>query len=625
MDIDKLFKTPKVPVGGGKRKLPDNPTPEMLKKMKMDTSAPSSSGYSTQNGSSQGKGKSRAVTVEDADENMENLRDFAPGGDADYFVEEDDEGRFFGGGLTSEQKEILNIFDNANEQDEPTQLSISGVRRTLLQFERAVNKNQDQRSKYPDDPTKFIDSEADLDSAIKSLLSLAQIPILSYPEIVKSGAVALLVGLLTHENADIAIDVVEVFHELTDEDVGDESNDNEEDTAEALKILIEGLLENSILELLVENLKRLNETEESDRQGVFHILGIFENILGFDPALSTQLVSKTNLLPWLLDRIQAKIFDENRGYAAEILSILLQDSTENRLQLGKHDGVETILKVLSQYRKRDPADADEVEFMENVFDALCSALNETEIKKLFLAAEGHDLMILMMKEKLQSRSRSIKTLDYAMSGPAGTALCEAFIEALGLKSLFSIFMGNMNKKQKSGETPASEDTSHTLSIVASLFSNIPSDSTERMRLLTKFVENNYEKVDKLLDIRDFAKARLHSTDAEIAADKASPDDDDDNMDEDTLYLQRLDGGLYTMQIVDYILAWIVMEDDGIRTHALQMLARKNQGLENIVETLRLYHDNVDNESGESSEDQGLSRKEILEGLIGALDPDASAM
>ncbi|KAK0453697.1 Catenin-beta-like protein [Armillaria borealis] len=600
MDIDKLFKTPKLPVGGGKRKLPDNPTPEMLKKMKMDTGAPSGSGHSPQNDSSQDKGKN-----------------------ADYFVEEDDEGRFFGGGLTSEQKEILNIFDNANEQEEPSQLSLSGIRRTLLQFERAVNKNQDQRSKYPDDPTKFIDSEADLDSAIKSLLPLAQLPLLSYPEIVKSGAVALLVGLLTHENVDIAIDVVEVFHELTDEDVGDEGNDDEEDTAEALKILIEGLLENSILELLVENLKRFNETEESDRQGVFHILGIFENVLGFDPALSNQLVSKTNFLPWLLDRIQAKTFDENRGYAAEILSILLQDSTDNRLQLGKHDGVETILKVLSQYRKRDPTDADEVEFMENVFDALCSALNETEIKKLFLAAEGHDLMILMMKEKLQSRSRSIKTLDYAMSGPSGTALCEAFIEALGLKSLFSIFMGNLNKKQKSGETPASEDTSHTLSIMASLFSNIPSDSTERMRLLTKFVENNYEKVDKLLDIRDSAKARLQSTDTEIVADKASPDDNDD-MDEDSLYLRRLSGGLYTLQIVDYILAWIVMEDDGIRTHALQMLARRNQSLENIVETLRLYHDNVDNESGEPSEDQGPSRKEILEGLIGALDPNASA-
>ena len=35
--------------------------------------------------------------------------------------------------------------------------------------------------------------------------------------------------------------------------------------------------------------------------------------------------------------------------------------------------------------------------MENVFDALCSALNEPQIKSLFLASEGIDLMVLMMK------------------------------------------------------------------------------------------------------------------------------------------------------------------------------------------------------------------------------------
>jgi beta-catenin-like protein 1 len=35
--------------------------------------------------------------------------------------------------------------------------------------------------------------------------------------------------------------------------------------------------------------------------------------------------------------------------------------------------------------------------MENLFDALCSALTEPPIKKQFLEAEGPDLMILMMK------------------------------------------------------------------------------------------------------------------------------------------------------------------------------------------------------------------------------------
>jgi beta-catenin-like protein 1 len=91
---------------------------------------------------------------------------------------------------------------------------------------------------------RFIDSEADLDSAIKALLPLAQAPVLAYPELVKSGTVALLIGLLSHENADIVIDVVEVIHELTDEDVGNEDDEEEEERTaeEALKILMEGLV-----------------------------------------------------------------------------------------------------------------------------------------------------------------------------------------------------------------------------------------------------------------------------------------------------------------------------------------------------------------------------------------------
>ena len=45
-------------------------------------------------------------------------------------------------------------------------------------------------------------------------------------------------------------------------------------------------------------------------------------------------------------RIEAKSHDGNRVYAAEILSILL-DNRPNRLAFGKADGVETSLKVLS--------------------------------------------------------------------------------------------------------------------------------------------------------------------------------------------------------------------------------------------------------------------------------------
>lgn len=33
--------------------------------------------------------------------------------------------------------------------------------------------------------------------------------------------------------------------------------------------------------------------------------------------------------------------------------------------------------------------------------------------------------------------------------------------------------------------------------------------------------------------------------------------------EDAFYIRRLDGGLFTLQTVDYILGWLIMEDDGV--------------------------------------------------------------
>ena len=171
------------------------------------------------------------------------------------------------------------------------------------------------------------------------------------------------------------------------------------------------------MELLVENLNRLNEEEEADRLGVFHVLGILENVLAFNPDISKQLIKETKTLSWTLNRIKSPVQDDNRGYAAELLPILLQNFRENRLAYGKDDGVEISLKVLSvsylrpscvslslnswtmtqQFRRKDPADGEETEFMENLFDALCSALTEPENKKLFLDSEGVDLMVLMMK------------------------------------------------------------------------------------------------------------------------------------------------------------------------------------------------------------------------------------
>lgn len=131
------------------------------------------------------KGKQRAtVTVADDDEDDEEQEDsrhrttmsdsqqqiddehdqeynrFAPpGADGDYFAEEDEDGRFFGGGLSTTQKQILDIFDEGEEGQprddvDPTRMTVQSVRRQLLNLERAINKNSEMRIKWSGQPDK---------------------------------------------------------------------------------------------------------------------------------------------------------------------------------------------------------------------------------------------------------------------------------------------------------------------------------------------------------------------------------------------------------------------------------------------------------------------------------------
>lgn len=104
--------------------------------------------------------------------------------------------------------------------------------------------------------------------------------------------------------------------------------------------------------------------------------------------------------------------------------------------------------------------------------------------------------------------------------------------------------------------------------------------------------------------------------------------------EDLWYLRRLDSGLFTLQTVDYILAWVAMEDDGvrrasrvpyfipingsqIRSHIQQMLGRRNKSLKDIVRTLQIFYNNV-NDVPEADGDGQLSQRDILKNLMSFL-------
>ena len=86
-------------------------------------------------------------------------------------------------------------------------------------------------------------------------------------------------------------------------------------------------------------------------------------------------LEKTKLLKWLLARVRQKgEADNNKLYASEVLSILTQASEDNRARLGAANGVDALLQAVAPYKGRDPADEGEEEVVENLFNALCTAV-----------------------------------------------------------------------------------------------------------------------------------------------------------------------------------------------------------------------------------------------------------
>lgn len=123
-----------------------------------------------------------------------------------------------------------------------------------------------------------MESEVELHETLQELHVVATNPEL-YPLMVELRAIPSLLELLSHENTDIAVGVVDLLQELTDVDILHESQDG----ADAL---IDALLDQQVSALLVQNLDRLDETVKEESDGVFNTLGtnniyLFTCLLGW--------------------------------------------------------------------------------------------------------------------------------------------------------------------------------------------------------------------------------------------------------------------------------------------------------------------------------------------------------
>ncbi|KPI93414.1 PREDICTED: beta-catenin-like protein 1 [Papilio xuthus] len=470
-----------------------------------------------------------------------------------------------------EREDILRFVETETTEGEV--LDDTAVKKLVLNFEKKALKNREMRIKFPDQPEKFMESEIDLHEALQELSAVATVPD-EYPLLVELKCINSLLELLSHDNTDISTKVVNLLQELTDVDILHESEEGAEE-------LIKALAEADAPALLLHNLARLDEQVPDERDAVHNTLGIIENITEFRPELCHE-VAKQGFIQWILKRLKLKVpFDGNKLYATEILSILLQNTPENRKLLGELDGIDVLLQQLAFYKRHDPSGAEEQEAMENMFDTLCCALMESSNRDRFLRGEGLQLMNLMLREKKMSRNGSLKVLDHALAGPDGKDNCNKFVDILGLRTVFPLFMKTPKRKRL---LTVDQHEEHVVSIIASMLRNC--QGSQRQRLLAKFTENDLEKVDRLLELHFKYMDKVDRTEKEMEL-------NNDDSDDDAQYLKRLSGGLFTLQLIDRIILEVCTAGpSSIKQRVQHVLSLRGGSLKIIRHVMREYAGNL---------------------------------
>ncbi len=185
-----------------------------------------------------------------------------------------------------------------------------------------------------------------------------------YGYLVEFGVIKSFLTLLSHENGDVAMSVVNVLVELLDplllrEDTEKAGEEEKKDSSAEVRGRNVGLLGRSFVdgggvELLVSNIGRLDENVEAEAKGIEDILTLLEALLDLDRegvlqqtsgggdeegkksfSVVTLLCKQTYLLSWLFGRIEKKNEVDATAtaptspavlklHASEVLSTILQ-------------------------------------------------------------------------------------------------------------------------------------------------------------------------------------------------------------------------------------------------------------------------------------------------------------
>lgn len=116
------------------------------------------------------------------------------------------------------------------------------------------------------------------------------------------------------------------------------------------------------------------------------------------------------------------------------------------------------------------------------------------------------------------------------------------------------------------------------------------DDIQRLRLIQKFTQDDYEKVDRLVEMKQQYEERDQQVrtaiENEINSEQQQGDEELDDLRNEEYYLRRLDAGLFVLQRVCLILGALCAEDQGVAAKVDLLLGRLGQersGMMDIIE------------------------------------------
>jgi beta-catenin-like protein 1 len=498
------------------------------------------------------------------------------------------------------------------ESSEPPQQSIEqeriALRKSIKELQKYTEMNIQKRLKFPDDPQQWLESEIKIDMCLKQLQNLSTDAKL-YNTFVEAGGVTSIVTLLSHENSDVVLDVIDLLIELTEID-GESSED--------ITSLMDSIFENEVIQTLIDMLIR-EDSNDLSRQSKSLILQIVENLHRYDPEQTSQysiLLEKTKLCEWMFNELStSENMDELHSYVCELLAIFaatpIDSSSAIQKTIGKH--CEKLLVKINYFRKHKPKNMEEEEILHNIFDCLCSCLMNEEIQTLFNELEGIDLMLILTRDVKAMRHPAIKTISYALSNNQKN--CVTFMDSKGHKTLFAVLMklSSLTDEQKS----VSEE--HIISIIVSLITYIH-EKDEKV-IVSKFTEKNFEKLNSIMElfIKYYTKVYLFDQRVESGTWERSLGNLqlDEEEKEELIFKERLSEGLFVLQRICIILGFLYSNNTEFKKFIQSKLDQVQIPLLTIVAILQDYEEAIqeDATTTTTTADSELQEKYMVQHFI----------